>query len=114
MFKENQDLSMDNIEEYKPSYEFKEFIKPDNKDAKIWRYMNFTKFVSLLKERSLYFARSDKFEDIYEGKAPMINYDLLYKEYLDKYKEKLKSQSGAFFPCNPLLKVISFTRIFNN
>jgi hypothetical protein len=33
----------------------------------LWRYMDFTKYVDLLEMRSLYFCRSDKFEDPYEG-----------------------------------------------
>ena len=36
-------------------------------DAKLWRYMDFTKYVSLLSSRGLYFTRTDCFEDIFEG-----------------------------------------------
>jgi hypothetical protein len=35
--------------------------------AKLWRYMDFTKYVSLLSSRSLYFARADCFDDTFEG-----------------------------------------------
>ncbi|HEY0913347.1 MAG TPA: hypothetical protein VGE22_00630, partial [Solimonas sp.] len=35
--------------------------------AKLWRYMDFTKYVSLLSSRSLYFARADSFDDTFEG-----------------------------------------------
>jgi len=34
---------------------------PDSK--KIWRYMDFTKFVNLLDTESLFFCRADSFED---------------------------------------------------
>jgi len=35
--------------------------------TKIWKYMDFTKFVSLLDDQSLFFPRADKFEDPLEG-----------------------------------------------
>ena len=43
------------------------FIEPDNPNQKIWRYMDFTKFVDLLNSEELYFTRPDKFEDPFEG-----------------------------------------------
>jgi hypothetical protein len=43
------------------------FVAPVNKDVKIWRYMDFTKFISLLETESLFLSRADKFEDPYEG-----------------------------------------------
>jgi len=39
----------------------------ENEDVKIWRYMDFTKFVSLLDTRALFFARADKLGDPFEG-----------------------------------------------
>lgn len=43
------------------------FEEPDTPDAKIWRYMEFPKFISVLHSGSLHFARGDRFEDPYEG-----------------------------------------------
>lgn len=43
------------------------FQKPENENAKIWRYMDFTKFVSLLDSSSLFFTRADKLGDPFEG-----------------------------------------------
>lgn len=37
-------------------------------DAKLWRYMDFTKLVSLISTKSMYFPRSDQFKDKFEGK----------------------------------------------
>ncbi len=42
--------------------------QPKDKNAKIWRYMDFTKFVSLLSTSSLFLARADTFEDPFEGR----------------------------------------------
>lgn len=49
------------------------FEKPDNVDIEIWRYMDFTKFVSLLDTRKLFFARADKLGDPFEGSFPKEN-----------------------------------------
>lgn len=43
------------------------FYPPSVPNQKIWRYMDFTKLVDLLNSSSLYFARSDTFDDIFEG-----------------------------------------------
>jgi len=49
------------------------FTQPNNEHVKVWRYMDFTKFVSLLDSRRLYFTRADKFDDPFEGSWPKIN-----------------------------------------
>ncbi len=40
---------------------------PSNPDTIIWKYMDLSKFLDLLLSRRLFMARSDKFEDQYEG-----------------------------------------------
>lgn len=49
------------------------FVQPDNEMVKVWRYMDFTKLVSLIDSRRLYFTRADKFGDPFEGSWPRIN-----------------------------------------
>jgi hypothetical protein len=44
-----------------------ELFVPDDENIKIWRYMDFTKFVEMINSQTLFFARSDKFGDKYEG-----------------------------------------------
>ncbi|NOU47190.1 MAG: hypothetical protein HOO86_09025 [Bacteroidales bacterium] len=51
------------------------FIQPDDENVKVWRYMDFTKFISLIVTRKLYFARADRFDDPFEGSWPKINVD---------------------------------------
>jgi hypothetical protein len=48
---------------------------PISHDVKLWRYMDFTKYVSLLVTGSLYFARMDKLGDPFEGTYPRENHD---------------------------------------
>jgi Protein of unknown function (DUF2971) len=56
--------------------------KDDN--VAIWRYMSFTKFVSILAEdHKLFFARPFKFDDAWEGKFPPS-----YSRNLEKYARK--------------------------
>jgi tetratricopeptide (TPR) repeat protein len=43
---------------------------PDDESIKVWRFIDFAQFVSLLKKRALYFARSDTMPDICEGLYP--------------------------------------------
>ena len=40
---------------------------PENKDQKVWRYMDFTKFVSILEDQALFFSRLSTFTDPLEG-----------------------------------------------
>lgn len=40
---------------------------PKDLNQKIWRYIDFTKLVDLFNTESLYFARADYFEDVFEG-----------------------------------------------
>jgi hypothetical protein len=53
------------------------FVAPEDKNVKIWRYMEFTKFVSLLESKSLFLSRADKFEDKYEGSWSKANLNWL-------------------------------------
>lgn len=46
------------------------FNMPANEHTTIWRYMDFTKFVSLLDKKALYFSRPDKLSDKFEGAIP--------------------------------------------
>lgn len=59
------------------------FKPPQNEDDKVWRYMDFTKFVSLLQTRKLFFSRADKFNDPFEGSWPK---DDVLRRYVDAFK----------------------------
>lgn len=43
--------------------------KPEDENVKIWRYMDFTEFVSLLDRSALFFCRADKLGDPFEGSS---------------------------------------------
>jgi hypothetical protein len=42
-------------------------MPPDDPDVRIWRYMDFTKFVSMLEHGGLFFPRADLLGDPFEG-----------------------------------------------
>lgn len=46
-----------------------------NDNTIIWRYIDFTKFIDLLENESLFFCRSDKFQDPYEGFFRLKDYE---------------------------------------
>ena len=73
-------------------YEERESFDPPPPDAMLWRYMSFTRFVSLLASRALFFARVDKLGDPFEGSLSQVNIDLrpeIYKNNLPEDLQKL-------------------------
>jgi hypothetical protein len=77
------------------------FQTPTNPDIKIWRYMDFTKFVSMLEHQGLFFPRADFLGDPFEGSFSKINRrlrPLVYKtkpedidiDYISNFIQKLR------------------------
>jgi hypothetical protein len=70
------------------------FDPPKDLDAKIWRYMDFTKLLSLIDNQSLYFSRADKFGDQFEGSLtlPVIKHRNSHglSSFSEAYKEARK------------------------
>jgi hypothetical protein len=67
------------------------FQEPADRGVKIWRYIDLTRFLSLLEDRALYFARADQLGDAFEGSFPKTNREqrpVRYKEIIEKYEEK--------------------------
>ena len=73
------------------------FRSPQGNKVKIWRYIDFTKFVSLLDRQELFFARADKLGDPFEGSYPTRNMQLR----TEKHKEWIQTLSP---PIQELLK----------
>ena len=66
-------------------YKEHELFVPPAPDAVLWRYLDFTKFVSLLDKRALFLARADKLGDPFEGSYSNVNVTLrpvLYKDQI--------------------------------
>ena len=60
-------------------------------DAPLWRYMEFSKFVALLKDRALYFARADSLGDPWEGaKGSTVNKLVWDDHYLRSFRDVVR------------------------
>ncbi len=59
------------------------FRAPSDENIKIWRYMDFTKFVSLLETKALFFSRIDLLGDPYEGAISHFNITARPQVYKD-------------------------------
>ena len=70
------------------------FRQPDSKNLRLWRYMDFTKFVSMLASKQLFFCRSDLFEDPFEGSYSKANVELRPHVYKDMPKDQLTHMSN--------------------
>lgn len=71
------------------------FLQPDNQRIRIWRYMDFTKFVSLLESSALHFSRADCLGDPFEGSYSKGNIDMrpvIYKG-MEKAEEVLANMA---------------------
>ena len=72
-----------------------------NENAKIWRYLDFTKFVSLLDRQALFFCRADKLSDPFEGSVSKANLELRLENYERTPKPAQKIMDKR---CDPSLK----------
>ncbi len=81
------------------------FLPPAEPEAKVWRYMDFTKFVWMFEQQGIFLSRIDKLEDPFEGSFSPVNQDLrpLVRKYLHltgsfsvtEIVEKLRKWVGA-------------------
>lgn len=62
--------------------EYNMCIKP-HPDLTTWRYMSFEKFELMLKNRSVFFCRADKFPDPFEGTIPKVEAEYRFKTFGD-------------------------------
>ena len=60
---------------------------PDDLDARIWRYMDFTKFVSMLDRQSLFFCRPDCLDDRFEGTWGPASLESIEQDLRQKVKQ---------------------------
>lgn len=68
-------------------YSPRPYVLPED-SVSLWRYMGFTKYMSLISSQSMYFTRSDCFSDIFEGAKGYLNnkegWDRHYHEFFIK------------------------------
>lgn len=81
------------------------FLPPAEREAKVWRYMDFTKFVWMFEQQGVFLSRIDKLDDPFEGSFSPVNQELrpLVRKYLHltgsfsvtEIVEKLREWVGA-------------------
>lgn len=72
---------------YYPSF----YIKPPETN-RLWRYMGFDKFVSMLKNKAVYFPAADQFDDPFEGAKGLVKFQEQWiKEQEEIFEEVSKS-----------------------
>jgi hypothetical protein len=69
----------------------KPVLPPPPDGANLWRYMNFTKFVSIMCSKSLYFSRADSFPDKFEGAKGAAILEKKYNEFYLNFLRKICS-----------------------
>jgi len=70
----------------------KYFQTPERKEQKIWRYLDFTKFVSMLESKSLYFSPTVDMSDPFEGSFSKLNKD--FRPLISKVLTEKDGHSG--------------------
>ena len=77
-----------------PSYAFEAtasgFHGAEDSTIPLWRYMDFTKFVSMLESRSIYFCRTDLLGDDFEGSLTRAE-----AEERERFESRLREQHRA-------------------
>lgn len=68
------------------------FIPPTNSNIRIWRYVDFAKFCSMLDSSTLYFTRLDQMEDEYEGAFSEASFDTVVGLFPDPVQNELLEQ----------------------
>src|SRR5215216_7123602 len=77
-----------------PAADHPVFTPPSDPNIKIWRYMDFTKYVSMLETGGLYFSRIDLVGDPFEASSSQANIALRLQDY-EETIEQLGVSSGA-------------------
>lgn len=70
-------------------------IKTPDRDCIIWRYLSFEKFLSLLNDGQLYFARQDKFDDLHEAELSQKDCNLFDEAVSGMSKELRREKTGC-------------------
>lgn len=64
-------------------------------ESKLWRYMDLSKFLSMIGKKALHFASAESFEDIFEGaKGTLERKEKWDAFYLDFFREAIQTAPG--------------------
>lgn len=70
-------------------------------NVQLWRYMDFAKFVAMLSQKGLYFARADTLDDSFEGASGLARRESEWDAfYLDYFRKAVASPPPGSFVAN--------------
>lgn len=75
------------------------FLQPTDQNVLVWRYMDFTKFFSLVSTESLFLCRADLLGDPFEGSYSKANIKLrpeVYKDLPEAVRDKIQQQMADY------------------
>ena len=75
------------------------FPQPSDPSVSIWRYLDFTKFCSLLSTSGLWFAAADRLGDVHEGAVPTDHVALRWQQaagHFEALKDKVQDRKAFF------------------
>jgi len=73
------------------------FHTPKELDVPLWKYLDFTRFASLINTGSLYFARADQLLDPYEGSYPLTDHHQTRKQVFLNCWHQSEHESAAMW-----------------
>lgn len=77
-------------------FEKRKYQIPNTK-SKLWRYMDFSKYVFLLSKRGLFFSSASNFDDVFEGAKGIIQRKEKWDEYyMDFFKSAIKNPPPGY------------------
>ena len=88
-------------------YKVNNFCTPPPENAVLWRYMDFTKYMSLLDKGALFFVRADKLGDPFEGSYSKINIAMRPELYKNEIPEHALQQLADFMYASRRFTMIS-------
>ena len=90
-----------------PVQDHPQFSTPSG-DTVLWRYMDFARFVQLLEYRSLWFSRTDQFEDPFEGTFTDAEFDYFKNQHLPEGIIGDRSILSTFIGANRMMRATTF------
>lgn len=79
-----RDLARSGQSEKDPRAPISLFLPPADVESKVWRYMDFTKFVWMFEQQGIFLSRIDMLDDPFEGSFSQVNQELrpMVRKYL--------------------------------
>lgn len=90
------------------------FKKPEDENIKIWRYIDFSKFIELIDIHTLFFTTVDRLDDKFEGSYSKYIYDPSFEEQATaEQRQEIKKLRETFVGYNKRLRKMTFVNCWH-